>query len=123
MKQRHSQNAVVEIVRKETTAPKCRDESARNGNCGTILQGLENATLAFMDSQKNILYDFSKFRRFLFCANEVNCEIVKFLGRLLGVGTHDTSETGWSQTSKTFYGCGKAWKTQGFFLLYFVAAL
>jgi len=47
MKQRHSQ--------------KCRVETARNGNCGTILQGVENAAQASMDSLKNTSYDFSKF--------------------------------------------------------------
>jgi len=45
-KQQH-QNAVVETV--------------RNGNNGTVLQGLENAAQASMDSQKNTYYDFVNF--------------------------------------------------------------
>ena len=30
-----------------------RVETARNGNCGTVLQGVENTAQASMDSQKN----------------------------------------------------------------------
>jgi len=40
-----------------------RVETARSRKCGTMLQGVENATQASMDSQKNTWYDFSKFQR------------------------------------------------------------
>ena len=36
-------NGDAENARHETTAPKCRVENARNGNNGTMLQGVENA--------------------------------------------------------------------------------
>jgi len=40
-------------VGKESAAKNAGVETARSGDNGTMLQGLENAAQAFMDSQKN----------------------------------------------------------------------
>jgi len=48
-------NGSTEDARDETTAQSKNVvvETVRNGNCGTMLQGVENAAQAFMDIQKN----------------------------------------------------------------------
>jgi len=53
MKQRHSQNAWVEIARKETTAPKCSDRNCEKRKLWHNVAGVKNAAQAYVDSQKN----------------------------------------------------------------------